>query len=347
MKIPYHQESSAVESQAAAWLARCDGGMSAEQAIEFARWCGVDPRHAAAVAEMEGIWTAMNRPRKFGQVESLRAELRALEARDRRRWTYASLAAAAVVSLVFYVAMPRVPSTDATGPVPATTVAHLLAPESRTLPDGSVVQLKTGAEITVAFTEARRVVVLKQGEAHFEVSKNPQRPFIVEAGAVKVRAVGTAFAVQMEGTEVGVLVTEGRVRVAPPPSATAPAVDLETGLDQVPLVEAGQQTNVSLLPSATATPVVVVTLSREQMAERLSWRVPRLEFTETTLGEAITLFNRHAKTTLRTADADIAAKRITGVFRSDNPEGFVRAVEMSLDLRAEYRANEILLHRAK
>ena len=54
----------------------------------------------------------------------------------------------------------------------------------------------------------------RSGEAYFTVAKNPGRPFVVAAGGVGVRAVGTAFNVRLDSDAVEVLVTEGRVQVS-------------------------------------------------------------------------------------------------------------------------------------
>lgn len=342
----------AIETQAAAWLVRRDGGMTPAEAAEFARWCAADPRHAAAVQGIGATWAALDRPSASGQTGMLRDELRALEVRTHRRWRACGAAAlvAVAASLAIYVGIQKTTTTVA--PLPAAAMAARVSePERRTLPDGSVIELKPGAEIAVAFSEERRVVILRSGEAHFSVTPNLQRPFVVEAGSVKVRAVGTAFAVQLGGAEVEVLVTEGKVTVAAPSAeiagGEAPHRDPTPTAGQAdsPLVSAGQRTRVPLLPTAAVAPVV--TISAADLAERLSWRVPRLEFSETTIAEAIALFGRHSPVRLRAAHGDVAAMRVTGVFRSDNIEGFVRALEISLGLRAEYRAGEIRLHRGE
>ena len=52
-----------------------------------------------------------------------------------------------------------------------------LAPDRRTLPDGSVIELNAGAEIAVNFTPAQRGVRLLRGEALFAVAHNPGSPF--------------------------------------------------------------------------------------------------------------------------------------------------------------------------
>ncbi|MGH7956064.1 MAG: iron-containing alcohol dehydrogenase, partial [Opitutaceae bacterium] len=76
---------------------------------------------------------------------------------------------------------------------------------------GSVVELNVDADILVDFSPVRRAVRLVRGEAHFTVATDAARPFVVSAGGVEVRAVGTGFAVHFAPQEIAVLVTEGQV----------------------------------------------------------------------------------------------------------------------------------------
>ena len=86
-----------------------------------------------------------------------------------------------------------------------------------TLPDNSVVQLNTNSRLQFDYRGQARAVYLHQGEVHFSVAKNPDRPFEVYAGTGRVRAIGTAFSVTLNdrSDEVNVLVTEGVVEIAP------------------------------------------------------------------------------------------------------------------------------------
>lgn len=63
-----------------------------------------------------------------------------------------------------------------------------------TLPDGTVVWLNSETKLTYPerFTGDRRLVSL-EGEAYFEVAKNPEKPFIVQAGEIDVEVLGTCF----------------------------------------------------------------------------------------------------------------------------------------------------------
>ena len=111
----------------------------------------------------------------------------------------------------------------------ATGLAALSAPVTqRTLEDGTVVELNKGAVLAVEFSARVRRVRLERGEAHFTVTKNPARPFIVSARGMDVVAVGTAFNVRLDSAVVEVLVTEGRVRVSEMPEAAAGAAEEAT-----------------------------------------------------------------------------------------------------------------------
>ncbi|MDD4778672.1 MAG: FecR domain-containing protein [Fermentimonas sp.] len=63
-----------------------------------------------------------------------------------------------------------------------------------TLPDGSHVWLNSGTSVTYnsSFNQKERVLNLS-GEAYFEVSEDPKRPFIVKTSDIAVEALGTSF----------------------------------------------------------------------------------------------------------------------------------------------------------
>lgn len=66
--------------------------------------------------------------------------------------------------------------------------------ETIQLPDGSLIQVNSGSLLIYPreFSEKRRSVFLS-GEANFTVAKNPDKPFIVSAGPLKVEVLGTKF----------------------------------------------------------------------------------------------------------------------------------------------------------
>jgi len=341
-----------IEDLAADWLARREAGLSVDEQAEFSRWLLADPRHAAAVQRLESTWRFLQKPRFTGQAgevaRAIEAQVALRARRSRRHWRVAAfagaLAAAATLAIVFF---PAAPAPAAREPA---AVSVAVKPERRTLADGSVVELNAGAEIEVGFSAERRTVRLVRGEAHFAVAKDPLRPFVVTAGGVAVRAVGTEFAVRLAPDEVGVLVTEGRVAVeaiaaaddATPPEHAAPAA---VPSPQVIYVDAGNRLSVPVAAPAPVPPQPSPVTAAEAQAA-LAWRGMRVEFTNTPLAEIVVLFNRHNRVELALGAADVGEIRISGIFWADDPEGFSRLLEASAGLRADRSAaGRIVLQR--
>ncbi len=351
MKTPEPNDSprpaprrSAIEA-AADWVARRDRGLSAAEQDDYLQWLASDPRHPALVARHEATLARLQRLAHWqpGGAADPNPDLFAPVAAGRRRRFYPLLAAAAAVVVAGYLAL-RGPVPPAGAPIAdAVPVQNFLrVNEKRALPDGSVVELKDGSRIDVEFAPELRRVRL-HGEAHFVVAKDAARPFVVEAGGIAVRAVGTAFNVRLEGGTVDVLVTEGRVQVETAGPATAEAGE---AVPAPMVVAARQRTVVPREPAAVAPAVVTVT--PEQVREALAWQAPRLQFFETPLSEAVAEFNRRnppQRIVLR--EADLGRVRIGGTFRVDNVEGFVRLLEVTLGIRSTPGgAGETVLERA-
>ncbi len=331
-------DHDAISDIAADWLARHEIGLTMEEKEAFSEWLLADPRHVAAIAEIESAWRFMQKPRITGQIEHVAravAQKVALRDRSRRRrllgLSFAITAVAAVVALSFVPlrSLQRVQSIEVAGKVE-------VKPERRMLVDDSVVELNAGAEISVDFTPLQRGVRLVRGEAHFTVAKDTTRPFVVTAGAVSVRAVGTEFAVRVEPAAVGVLVTEGRVAVNrndASPTAPASPVDPETTY-----VTAGSRTVVPIDIPAGA-PLQVQSLAATQIKSALAWRSMRLEFTAAPLYEIVARFNRQNGTQLSLGDPELGAICISGIFWLDDPEGFSRLIEASTGLAAIHNSS--------
>src|SRR5258708_5796577 len=192
-----------IEAQASDWIIRRDAGLSAREEQEFARWRAKDPRHAEAVGRHDQAWSVLEKLLRAGQADAMIQRLGERATKRRRR----RVSAAAGALVVAFAAVWFWPSALVAPVTLANAHAVRVVPERRTLPDGSFVELKFGAEIAVDYSGLLRRVSLKNGEAHFAVAKNKDRPFVVEAGGVEVRAVGTAFSVQLGSKQVEVLVT--------------------------------------------------------------------------------------------------------------------------------------------
>ncbi|MEM9071006.1 MAG: FecR domain-containing protein [Myxococcota bacterium] len=84
----------------------------------------------------------------------------------------------------------------------------------RSLPDGSTIAAEPGTDLRRELQSGSEVRLrLRQGEVRFEVMPNPQRAFVVWAGELEVRVVGTRFWVHRDGDSVEVRVERGSVDV--------------------------------------------------------------------------------------------------------------------------------------
>lgn len=82
------------------------------------------------------------------------------------------------------------------------------------LKDGTKIWLNWGTELEVAadFNGSERNVKL-DGEAYFEVAKNQEKPFNIQADAINVTVLGTSFNIKKSETEQSVSVMSGKVKV--------------------------------------------------------------------------------------------------------------------------------------
>lgn len=326
----------AIVTAASTWLARRDRGLTPAEQDAYLQWLREDERHGLAVARLAKAWSALDTLAEWRPEHSQKPNPDLLAVPHRRFWRGAAVvvAFAAALALAFVILKPF-------GSAP-TTVQVVRHSELRTLADGSVVELNKDAEIAVDYSSAERHIRLLRGEAHFTVAKNPDRPFVVTAGGVRVRALGTVFNVRLNGDAVDVLVTEGKVRIDPPKPE-------ELGLGgalNAAMVGARERTSVNAaVPTALAPEVFEAT--PDEIESTLSWQGMRINFRETPLDEAVAEFNRYnQETRIVIADRRIAKLPLGGNFRADNADAFVRMLELTSGVHVDQEDGRYILRAA-
>ena len=338
MKRPEPESPEAEHrSQAAAdWLVRRDRGLTASEQDEFLQWLAADPRH--------GEWFALHRSivGDFAALAHWRPEHSEepnpdLLAPPRRRihWLAPTLLAAAAA-----IALTAVWWRSTPGPSPLAVVASAEL-KRRVLEDGSSVEPNHGAIVTTEFSATERRATLVRGEALFTVAKDSSRPFIVRAGGVDVRAVGTAFSVRLDAAAVEVLVTEGRVAVDHS-TASGSNIAPRTSSSEI---SSGHRATVSL---SSSEPPQIVAISPEAIAHHFNWQPTLLDFSSAPLSAAVAEFNRRNRVQFILADAELAAMPIVASIRSDNVEGFAQFLAAAPGVQIERRgATEIVVNRKR
>lgn len=330
---------SRIENGAADWLVRRNAGLSPTDTHQFSSWLEADPRHRATFAELDAAWAKLTFPERVGRVGEVKRQL-AARARRRGRQRMVAAGAAVLLAVTGLVGVRADRWVLRESSVVVSTVTP--RPNVQTLPDGTRVELNADAEIAVEFTPEARAVRLLRGEALFSVVKDPARHFVVSAGEVAVRAVGTAFAVRYGAATTGVLVTEGRVAVARTSISATPDGAANSAPAEPILLAVGGKLDLPADP--TRSPVMApAALSATEMAAELAWRGHRVEFTRTTLADAVALFNRQNRVQLTIKDAATARITISGVFWANNPESFVRLLGSGFQIEALRTGDRIAL----
>jgi transmembrane sensor len=298
---------------AAAWWVRLDAGALSRSELEaFRAWLAADPRNEAAFEEACDLWGDWERAPKAlagAYVDSLSSAPR------RRRVRPA--AALAVLGLALCLGFDplwlwlRADARTGTGEL-----------RSIGLPDGSRAHLCAGSAIALHYDGDRRRVALLAGEALFEVEPDPSRPFVVEAASGEILARGTAFDVATSDARTEVTVTEHAVDV--------------TGAGASVRVEAGRQTAFGPgLPALDA--------YRVDPDKVTAWRRGRLYFNDKPLGEVIAALARYHRGYVLIAGRALRDRRVTGVFRTDQPLEALRAIEKSLGLKSTRLSDYLIL----
>jgi transmembrane sensor len=234
-----HQE---IEDQAAAFLARRDGGSwtQVDQA-ELEQWLTESTARRVGFLRLEAVWDEARRLRALsaglspGAVpppgsgwrrspffdsdsspwlrDGVPASSSPVQAASnqsgkwgRKRLGLVALAATVLCALAVGAYLTSAPRGDRYS-TPIGGIASV------PLADGSHLTLNTATQVRVELTPQERYIRLEDGEAFFQVANDPNRPFVVEVGNKRAIAVGTEFSVRRTGADMRVVVTEGKVRV--------------------------------------------------------------------------------------------------------------------------------------
>jgi transmembrane sensor len=181
------------------------------------------------------------------------------------------------------------------------------------LDDGSLIALNTHAALSVEFSPAQRVIKLLEGEAYFQVSHDPDRPFVVVTSHGVAEVTGTAFNVYEQFERMTVTVSEGRVRVYPEGGENR-AVELTAGLEV-----SGDGREVG--------PVL-----RVDVEQKLAWREGLLVFSMQPLAAVVDELNRYFPGRIVIADPRIRERVVSGAFDLTRPQDIMTAIEQTLGL---------------
>ncbi|TNE38829.1 MAG: DUF4880 domain-containing protein [Sphingomonadales bacterium] len=312
------EQVDSVEASAAVYFSLLRSSRAtAQDYADFDNWYARDEAHRLAWARVEREWRQAGAMRSDPRILTIRE--RALANRRPRHGWLRPLAAAAAVLLVVagglaYHQLGRAPNPPT---LMAGTNSRALSTDvgqqmTFRMVDGSTITANTASDLSIRESDTRRSVLLQQGEAYFDVAKNPQKPFTVMANGVKVTALGTAFSVREREGAVAVILVHGKVRV------DMPAVGGDTA--QSAILAPGRR----LVWRNGQFSTEPVDAERE-----LGWRTGMINFDRAPLENAVAEMNRYSTQKIVIVSSRIARYPISGSFRLGATRGFLQSLEVA------------------
>lgn len=322
------------------------GELGPEDERRVLAWAASHPMHQARLREMRELWELAGNAQPEWDAEAVLQRIKAhlthaavtparrTNAPERRRrsaWLLPALKAAAVAAvLVGGIWTVRIISP------PAETVGsdRIFTSErgervAVSLPDGSSVMLAPESRLRVSATYPRGVREVElEGVASFEVAHDESSPFVVRAGDIVIRDLGTWFVVRArdERPDAEVFVAEGSVvlRVADPEASDslilAPADLGRAGAD-------GR-----------------LTLHRGVSGDRyVGWTEGRLIYERTPLADVVDELSRWYDVDIALADPALGERRLSATFHDISIAQVMEMIQAALVLEVSRDGRRFLL----
>lgn len=201
-----------------------------------------------------------------------------------------------------------------------------------TLTDGSKVWLNADSKLQYpeVFSGNLREVYLN-GEAFFEVTKNPSRPFIIHLANGTVRVLGTSFNIRAYDNEETVETSVSTGKVAFIPKYTTPAKKQDT-------IFITPNNKVRYSPSAH-----FIKLESTIAAEDKAWTEGKLTFKGITLQEIAIELERNFGKKVTFLDDAPKTYRLTGSFQNNSLEEIMYYLTQTKDFNYTITNSELLI----
>ncbi len=325
---------------AAGWLVRLRAeDVTADELEAFGDWLREAPSNVQAYLSAVGLWEQLGsmdlaadidletvlaasnivplaERQPAGDLEPPKARAR------RRRWLGSVAASIAIAGMAGTAWWLSIAPND--GPLSVST--GLGEQRSVALDDGSVLELNTQSTVQVVLGAGLRRARLIEGEALFDIAKDPGRPFVVEVDDTLIRVVGTRFNVRRFGEGATVTVLEGEVMVSQ--AATRPGNQNNNqasgDVAQLPVealkLQTGMQTTVGKAITRTETEIV-------DAEKVIAWMDRRLIFEGATIDHIVAEFNRYNTQRLIVNDKTVGSRRLTGTFDANDTESLLQFLQ--------------------
>jgi transmembrane sensor len=281
--------SSPPRRMARLWIARLAAGEIDDKGLDaLRRWRDENAEHNAAFEEERRLY------RSLGPLESEFAgrghpQKQAMPRRGPKLLGASAALSAFVVAWIMLDPLVMIRADRTTGPGEIAQLA---------LPDGSSALLNSESAIQVDYDGRQRRVHILRGEAWFDVRRDRDHPFVVEADGVTARALGTAYSVR--------LADRGAVTLA-----------VDRGVVGFTGANGGEGIAVPAGRSARIDPDHQPVFLAQRPADMLAWRSRRVIIDNETLSEVAGELGRYRRGKILVLGS-AASRRVSGILKVDD-----------------------------
>jgi ferric-dicitrate binding protein FerR (iron transport regulator) len=217
------------------------------------------------------------------------------------------------------------------------------------LPDGSTVLLNSDSKLSYpqAFSDTLREVFL-DGEAFFDVTKQPKRPFIVHTSGMRIKVLGTAFNVKAYADEktIETSLIRGSIEVSVSyrPNEKiilSPNEKLVIRSHELPEVISSQNT-ILVKPE-----IAINQLKPDPLDSTIAetqWTENRLVFRNESLADIARRMERWYNVTIQIKNEELKDALFSGTFTSETIDEALHALTYSKGLHYEIKEEKIVIH---
>jgi len=319
------------------------GEMSQEEHLDFERETAVSAEEKTMIEEMKIKWSSLEKYKEPEIPDSGKAweklytrlndeNLIPSQPSTAKGSLLPNLLRVAAVFLVLFAVGAAIYMNITKHPAPEMVQINTGNEENtliKTLTDGSVIYIAQNSLFSFPkeFESESRKVELK-GEAFFDITPDPDKPFIIETDEAVIQVLGTAFNVKTKnGTGFELFVDRGKVKVS-----------LKDNPSASQLVTAGEKIS-------TKDNRLVKSKYGSDMAT--AWYRQHMQFKDETLQNIINVLNRNFNTTFAIAEKETGNRRLTVAFHNETAETMTELLCVTLNLKSQTINGAVVLSENK
>lgn len=276
----------------------------------------------------------------------------------RRLMRYAAMIALAVIGCSALFCSMREGHPAAPETVPAEERIEFAvsfgSPASTSLPDGSRIWVNAGSRISYApdYNDTQREIRL-EGEAYFDVTTDPNKPFVVRARDISIVATGTAFNVSAYADDLSVTTTlvHGRVTInggsIPEPIEVAPNQTVEYFIGENGRASMARSLEESNLTPATRNISVIAHVPAIKLENNpaiyTSWKEEQWVIEGERLESLMHKIERRYNVSVYFTDEEIKGYRFNGSFAGETIDETLRIIHRTLPIDYKIDKGIVLL----